>query len=271
MIRDILRKYDFHLSKRLGQHFLNSKNILNKIINSAELEKCDTVVEIGAGFGVLTLEISKLVKKVYAIEIDKKLCAILRENLSDVKNIDIIEKDCLSIDFKKLLSKCGYNTKIIANLPYYIVTPIIFHIFKYIDCFKLLILMVQKEVAERIISAENSKKYSPLSIAVQFRTIPKIVSYVPSSVFIPKPEVDSCILKLTVRDKPPINVKSEEVFFNIVRKSFTKRRKMIKNTLNIPVELFKNINIDTSKRPEDLTINDFGIISDLVYENKINY
>ena len=269
-LKDLFKKHDLRLKKRLGQNFLVSKSIFNKIINSAELVEDDTVVEIGAGLGILTHEISKLTEKVYAIEIDRKLCSILSENLAGVKNVKIIEKNCLQIDFKSLLSGASH-VKVIGNLPYYIVTPIIFHLFKYISCFKMLVLMVQKEVAERIISAPDSKKYSPLSIAVQLRTVPEIVSRVPSSAFIPQPKVDSCILKLIVRDRPLINPRDEELFCNVVRKSFTKRRKMIKNSLNIPPEMFKNINIDCSKRPENLSIEDFGRLADIIYENKINY
>lgn len=241
-----LKKYNIKPSKRLGQNFLIEENVLGKIIESAELSKNDIILEIGPGLGVLTIELAKRVKKVIAIEKDKRFCDILKENLKDYKNAEIINADILKIFNKFSIS----DYKLVANLPYYITSPVIRLFLEAEQKPEMMILMVQKEVAQRIIA--KPPKMSILSIAVQFYAEAKIIDYISKNCFYPQPKVDSAIIKIVPKQIPKINT---EKFFALVRAGFSAKRKMLKN--NLPEIDFDQIGLNPRVRAENLSINDW--------------
>ena len=231
---EIIKKYGFKMTKSLGQNFLINENILDKIIESADISSDDVVLEIGTGIGTLTQRLCEKAKKVIAVEIDKNLIPILNETLSDYDNITIINKDILKTDINEELKNLSVNQKIkvVANLPYYITTPIIMKVLEdkvNVDC---MVLMLQKEVADRMNATPSTKDYGSLSIAVQYYCDTDIICKVPKSSFIPEPNVDSLVLKLVVNEKRKVEINDEELFFKIVRGSFSKRRKTILNSLS---------------------------------------
>ena len=266
---EIIKKYGFKMTKSLGQNFLINENILDKIIESADISSNDVVLEIGTGIGTLTQRLCENAKKVIAVEIDRNLIPILNETLSNYDNITIINKDILKTDIKEELKNLSINQKIkvVANLPYYITTPIIMKVLEdkvNVDC---MVLMLQKEVADRMNATPSTKDYGSLSIAVQYYCDTAIVCKVPKSSFIPEPNVDSLVLKLVVNEKRKVEISKEDLFFKIIRGSFSKRRKTILNSLSNYEDLgdkdkiqklLEISGIDSKRRGETLSIYEFA-------------
>lgn len=266
---EIIKKYGFKMTKSLGQNFLINENILDNIIESANINNDDVVLEIGTGIGTLTQRLCEKAKKVIAVEIDKNLIPILNETLSDYDNITIINKDILKTDINEELKNLSIHQKIkvVANLPYYITTPIIMKVLEDkvdVDC---MVLMLQKEVADRMNAIPSTKDYGSLSIAVQYYCDTSIVCKVPKSSFIPEPNVDSLVLKLVVNEKRKVDIEDEDLFFKIVRGSFSKRRKTILNSLSNYEDLgdkekiqklLEISEIDSKRRGETLSIYEFA-------------
>jgi len=251
--------------KSLGQHFLIDPNIKRKIISNLELKITDKILEIGSGQGELTLLIAPLVSQIYALEIDPKLCKVLKENLKDYKNVRVIQKDILKFNFKNITKKI----RIIGNIPYYITSPIIEHLIKYRQKIKDIYLTVQKDFAQRITAVSGSKAYGAFSIFVQYYTKPKILFTIKKTCFYPQPKVDSCFLKLLIRKNPAVVTKNENLFFRIVRKSFKQRRKTLRNSLaGLVAEkklriFFDKYGINPNIRPECLSLEDFAHLVNL--------
>jgi 16S rRNA (adenine1518-N6/adenine1519-N6)-dimethyltransferase len=275
--KEIIEKYGFKFSKSLGQNFLIDKNIIDKICEGAEISKDDGIIEIGPGIGTLTQELCERAGKVIVVELDKKLIPILKETLSYYDNIEIINDDILKTDIKDIINTRlkGLNVKVVANLPYYITTPIIMKLLEDRYSIDKIVVMIQKEVALRMQAEPGNKDYGALSIAVQFYSNPYIITNVPKNVFIPKPKVDSAVIALDVYKEPKIDVKDEKLLFQVVKAAFGKRRKTLINALsssniNISKEQVKEIldkcNIDSQIRGEKLTIYDFARITDALYD-----
>ena len=259
----------FRPRKRWGQNFLVDHNIARKIVSSAELSPEDRVLEIGAGKGILTGKIASQVKKVIAIEIDKKLCSFLPEELKNYKNVEIIEGDFLKLDISRFLtSGYGSSVKVIANLPYYITSPIIVRLLN-MKKWSEAIFMLQKEVGERIAASPGGKDYGALSILVQYHCDVEKQFNVSRNVFRPKPDVDSVVIKLKLLKRPRIKVEDENLFFKIVHAAFSQRRKKlsnsISNVLKIDKHLLENLlerlNISPTRRAETLSMEEFATIS----------
>lgn len=230
VVKDIAKKYGFFFKKGLGQNFLTDKNTLDRIIEVANIDNNSVVLEIGPGFGTLTQRLCAYAKKVIAVEIDKNLIPVLNETLNEFDNIEIINEDILKLDTSKIL-KDNENIKVVANLPYYITTPIIMELlFKKFPASKM-VFMVQKEVAQRIVASSGSKDYGALTIAVNYFSNAKIAQIVPASSFVPPPKVDSAVVVLDILSEPKGFVKDENKFFKVVRASFSQRRKTLKNAL----------------------------------------
>ncbi|MEW6408599.1 MAG: 16S rRNA (adenine(1518)-N(6)/adenine(1519)-N(6))-dimethyltransferase RsmA [Nitrospirota bacterium] len=251
--------------RRLGQHFLFDRSIIKRILDTASLTKSDTVVEIGAGTGLMTGMISERVQKVIAIELDRRLCERLRRDLTTYRNVEIVEGDALYYPYESIKG----SFKVVANLPYYITTPIIFRLLSAKAKINGMTLMIQKEVAERIVASPGNKDYGVLSVVIQFYTKPEIAFAVPRKLFRPPPEVDSSVLKISILDKPSIEVKDESYFIHIVRIAFSQRRKMLINSLKavgIGIEVIRetllSAGIDPTRRAETLSIEEFGRLSD---------
>jgi len=265
-IKELLQKYNIKPSKRLGQNFLIDKSVLRKIIETANLSPKDTILEIGPGLGILTIELAKQAKQVIAVEKDKRMCEILKEVLKDYKNVKIINQDILS--YKLPASRQGGQAtsyKLIANLPYYITSPVIR---KFLEINppagkppKETILMVQKEVAQRIVA--KPLRMNLLAVAVQFYAKAKIVSYVRKKSFYPQPKVDSAIIKIVPQPIPKINTKK---FFQLVKTGFSSKRKMLKNNLQLEESILKKIKINPKTRAENLSIQDWLKLYDEIYK-----
>lgn len=262
VVREIIDLYDFKFKKSLGQNFLIDKNFVDKIVDAAEIEN-QNVLEIGPGIGTITYEMAKLAKKVVAIEIDQTLIPILEENLGEFENTKVINEDILKVDLKKLVEDefNGESFKVVSNLPYYITTPIIeMLITTGIACDDMTI-MVQKEVAERMVASESSKEYSSLSVFIKFYTDAKVVINLPKSVFMPQPKIDSTILNLRLRlydDKV-----NQKLLFKLVRAGFNKRRKTILNSLSDVASkddlrlVFAKLDLRENLRAENLSLDDY--------------
>lgn len=270
--KDIVRKYGFKFSKGLGQNFLIDDSVLQDIVNSANIDKDDLVIEIGPGVGTLTKELLKKAKKVCAIELDYELIPILNEELKEFNNFELIHKDALKIDFNELIGE-ELNTKLVANLPYYVTTPIISKLLKENYKFESLTIMIQKEVGERIAANPDTKEYGALSIFVQYYCDVEIIRRVSPDSFVPRPKVDSIVIKLIKLSEPKVKVKSKELFFKIVRSSFNMRRKTLWNglkSLKLPQEelekAFHDAGIDPKRRGETLSLNEFGKLADSIYD-----
>ena len=272
--KTIVDKYGFRLTKSLGQNFLVDNNILESIIDSADLTGDDVVFEIGTGVGTLTRELSRHAKKVIAIEIDKKLIPILKETLSGCDNVTIINQDILKTDIEDLVDQYGEGRpiKIVANLPYYITTPIIMKFLESYIKVDSFVLMVQKEVADRIAAKPSTKDYGSLTVAIQYYADSSIMSTVPRSAFFPPPNVDSAVIKLSSRAERPVDVVDEKLFFKVIRGSFSKRRKTILNSLSTYEDFnketvskaLKSAGIDPIRRGETLTIDEFALLTNSV-------
>jgi 16S rRNA (adenine1518-N6/adenine1519-N6)-dimethyltransferase len=256
--------------KRLGQNFLIDKNIQKKLIAIYCLKDSDHVLEIGAGYGELTKLIATNAGFIYAIEIDRQLCTILKENTKAYSNIKIINQDFLKFS----LSNCFKDNKdpltVIGNIPYYITTPIIEKLFNYKEKIKTIFIAVQKEFAMRVCADPGSKEYGSFSCFAQYHSIPKIHFLIKKTCFKPSPKVDSCLLELKIRQSPVCQVKDEKLFFKVIRTSFNQRRKTLRNSLQGLIskgklnEFFKGYSIDFNIRPESLSLADFAHLSNLL-------
>lgn len=271
---EIMKQYGIKANKALGQNFLIDTNILDKIILAGKVGEADHVVEIGPGLGSLTQKLAGKAGKLTVIEKDRQLIPVLKETLSEYTNISYIEGDVLKVDWSQILAP-GEKVKIIANLPYYITTPIIMGILEGGIPTENMVFMVQREVAERMVASPGGKDYGALSIAIQFYSDPEIVTIVPPTVFIPRPNVDSAVIKLTTLEKPAVEVENEEIFFKVVRSAFQQRRKTLRNSLSKSVELHLSKDeaiaaleaaaINPQLRGEKLGLDDFGRLSDQIY------
>ncbi len=269
-IKEILEKHGFRFSKSLGQNFLIDGNIVRKIVDAGDITASDYVIEIGPGMGTLTEELALRAKKVVAIEIDNTLLPILDETLGKYNNVEVVHGDVLKIDIQKLIEEKldGGPVKVVANLPYYVTTPIIAKLIEDNLNLESIIVMVQKEVAERMEAGPGGKEYGSLSLFVNFYSKPEIVVKVPKTVFMPQPKIDSAVIKLTIKKELPDVDKVQ--FFKVVKAAFSKRRKTILNSLstygfNIEKETIREalekLNISVDTRAENLSVEDFIKIS----------
>ncbi|AND83353.1 16S rRNA (adenine(1518)-N(6)/adenine(1519)-N(6))-dimethyltransferase RsmA [Clostridium tyrobutyricum] len=270
--KDIVYKYKFKFSKNLGQNFLIDDSVLEDIICAADISNGDLVIEIGPGVGTLTRELLNRANKVCAIELDSGLIPILQEELKDFPNFELIHGDALKTDFNKLIGDYS-EVKFVANLPYYVTTPIISKILTEDYKFKSLTIMIQKEVGERIAAKPDCKQYGALSILVQYYCDVSVIRKVTPDAFIPSPKVDSIVIKLDRLSEPKIVLKDKKLFFKIVRLAFNMRRKTLWNALKplkiskVDMELaFERSSIDPRRRGETLSIKEFGKLSDSIHE-----
>jgi 16S rRNA (adenine1518-N6/adenine1519-N6)-dimethyltransferase len=274
--QEILKKFGFSFKKSLGQNFLIDTNILRRIVDHAHLKEQSGAIEIGPGIGALTEQLARNSEKVVAFEIDQRLLPILKETLSPYPNTTIIHEDVLKADVKKVIEEQFADIKdimVVANLPYYVTTPIIMKLLEEKLPIRGIVCMLQKEVADRIAAKPGGKEYGSLSIAVQYYTEAETVMIVPKTVFMPQPNVDSAVIRLTVRDEPIVKVRDENFFFQVTKASFAQRRKTILNNLtsqlpegktrkeNILLALEK-AEIEPTRRGETLSIVEFGRLSD---------
>ena len=236
---EVLQKYNFVFQKKFGQNFLIDTHVLDKIIGSAEITKDDVVLEIGPGIGTMTQYLACAAKKVIAVEIDKALIPILEDTLSEYENVRVINHDVLKVDIAKLAEEenGGKPIKVVANLPYYITTPIIMGLFENHVPIKSITVMVQKEVADRMQVGPGTKDYGALSLAVQYYAKPYIVANVPPNCFMPRPKVGSAVIRLERYENPPVTVEDEKLMFRLIRASFNQRRKTLVNGLKNSQEL----------------------------------
>jgi len=274
--RAILEKYGFSFKKSLGQNFLIEPNILTRIVDHADVSEKTGVIEIGPGIGALTEQLARRAKKVVAFEIDQRLLPILKETLSPYDNITVIHQDILEANLQETIATHFHDCEeimVVANLPYYVTTPIIMKLLEEKLPLKGIVVMLQKEVADRIAANPSTKDYGSLSIAVQYYTEAKTVMTVPKTVFVPQPNVDSAIIRLLVRNEPIVHVEDEKFFFEIVRASFAQRRKTLLNNLvhylpngkelkPLIEETLEKIMIDGRRRGESLSIEEFAKVSD---------
>lgn len=230
---EVLQKYQFRMQKKYGQNFLIDTNILHKIVEAAQITKEDCVLEIGPGIGTMTQHLAEAAGRVIAVEIDKELIPILEETLAPYGNITLLHADILKVDLQKLSEEQGIDRpfKVVANLPYYITTPIIMELFESHVPLESITVMVQSEVADRMQVGPGTKEYGALSLAVQYFAKPEVMVRVPASCFMPRPNVDSTVIRLTRHDNPPVEVEDEAYLFAIVRASFNQRRKTLVNGL----------------------------------------
>lgn len=261
----LLLKHGFHLKKSLGQNFLVDPACLDRITEAANISKEDAVLEIGTGSGILTKEIAKKAKKVISCEIDKRIFEVAKEYLYGIDNIDLRNEDFLKADL------IGINkAKIVANVPYYITTPIIEKIFDNKELFSTVILTVQREFAERMAAKPGTKQYGSFTVFVNYYTEPKILFNIPKSAFLPQPDVGSAVISMDIRERPKVAVKDEKTFFEIVRAAFGQRRKTLRNALcaKFDPEIIDNAlstsGIDGKRRGETLTIEEFRKLADSI-------
>ena len=230
---EVLQKYEFVFQKKYGQNFLIDTHVLDKIINAAKITKDDFVLEIGPGIGTMTQYLASSAREVFAVEIDRALIPILEDTLSEYENVAILNEDILKVDIRKLEEERNQRRpiKVVANLPYYITTPIIMGLFEEEVPVESITVMVQKEVADRMQTGPGSKDYGALSLAVQYYASPYIVANVPPNCFMPRPKVGSAVIRLSRHEKPPVDVKDPRLMFRIIRASFNQRRKTLVNGL----------------------------------------
>ena len=275
---EVIQKYEFAFQKKFGQNFLIDTHVLDKIISAAEITKDDLVVEIGPGIGTMTQYLACAAREVVAIEIDKMLIPILQDTLSAYDNVTIINEDVLKVDLNKLAEEKngGRPVKVVANLPYYITTPIIMGLFENHVPLHSITIMVQKEVADRMRMGPGTKDYGALSLAVQYYAEPYLVANVPPNCFMPRPNVGSAVIKLTVHENTPVTVRDEKLMFRLIRASFNQRRKTLANGLNNSPELhyskeqiaeaIEKLGTSPSIRGEALTLEQFAHLADILLE-----
>ncbi|WP_033164137.1 16S rRNA (adenine(1518)-N(6)/adenine(1519)-N(6))-dimethyltransferase RsmA [Clostridium sp. KNHs205] len=278
---EILNKYHFVFQKKFGQNFLIDTHVLEKIIRAAGVTKDDMVVEIGPGIGTLTQYLCEAAREVVAVEIDKNLIPILEDTLSPYENVSIINEDVLKVDLNKLVQEKngGRPIKVVANLPYYITTPIIMGLLEAHVPVDNITVMVQKEVADRMQSGPGSKDYGALSLAVQYYAEPYIAANVPPNCFMPRPNVGSAVIRLALHKDKPVKLQDEKLMFKLIRASFNQRRKTLANGLNnsdeiklskeLITEAITELNLSPSIRGEALKLEDFAALSNIIYE-KLN-
>lgn len=267
---ELVKKYNFKFSKALGQNFLVDDSVPRDIVAGAEVDESDLVIEIGPGVGTLTAQLLNKAKRVVAIELDNDLIPILQGEIGDNPKFSLIHNDALKVNFNEIIGE-EKSVKLVANLPYYVTTPIIVKLLKEGYNFKSLTIMIQKEVAERMDAEPSSKDYGALSLLVQYYCNTKIIRRVPPQCFMPRPKVDSIVIKLDKLDKPRVSVDNEKLFFDVIRSSFNMRRKTLWNgvkSIGLPKEklelAFEEANIDPKRRGETLTIEEFALLSDKI-------
>jgi len=280
---EIIRKHNLKLTKSLGQNFLTDDSVVKKIVDAAEIDNETLVLEIGPGVGSMTRELASIAAGVVAVEIDRHLIAALNDNLSAFSNITIINEDIMKVDIEAVISefKNKYNAKrtiVAANLPYYITTPIIMRFLEEVKGIDEMVFMVQKEVAQRMVSKPGIKDYGALSVAVQFYSKPRIIFDVPPHCFIPQPEVYSTIIRLDILDGPPVKVIDKDLYFRLVKASFGQRRKTLVNGLSNSGFLNKNkdqikqtlesMGLKDNIRGEVLSVQQFGELTNLLAESR---
>ncbi|HIQ99630.1 MAG TPA: 16S rRNA (adenine(1518)-N(6)/adenine(1519)-N(6))-dimethyltransferase RsmA [Candidatus Scybalocola faecavium] len=279
---EIIQKYNFNFQKKFGQNFLIDSHVLNKIIAGAGVSGDDMVLEIGPGIGTLTQYLAEAARKVVAVEIDRSLLPVLNETLGSYDNVTVINEDILKLDLGALADEYndGKPIKVVANLPYYITTPIIMGLFESHVPVDNVTVMVQKEVAKRMEAGPGSKDYGALSVAVQYYAKPYIVANVPRNCFMPRPNVDSAVIRLTCHEKPPVETPDEHLMFRIVRAAFNQRRKTLVNALNNSPELSVDkeqiqaalaaMGLSPTVRGEALTLEQFACLSGYVLQGNSN-
>ena len=274
---EVLKKYGFRFQKRYGQNFLIDSHILEKIIEAAEITKEDMVLEIGPGIGTMTQYLAEHAREVVAVEIDKTLIPILEDTLSAYDNVTVINEDILKVDIEALAREKNGNRpiKVVANLPYYITTPIIMGLFESHTPLASITIMVQKEVADRMQAGPGTKDYGALSLAVQYYAKPEIMMNVSPSCFIPKPNVGSAVIRLTRYEQNPVQVKDEDFLFSLIRAAFGQRRKTLVNSLTNAsflsiskeeiLRALSEMGISETVRGEALTLEEFAKLSNLLF------
>lgn len=274
---EVLQKYHFNFQKKFGQNFLIDTHVLEKIISSADITKDDCVLEIGPGIGTMTQYLAENAREVVAVEIDKMLIPILQDTLSAYDNVSVINQDILKVDISQIVKEKnqGKPIKVVANLPYYITTPIIMGLFESHVPLKSITIMVQKEVAERMEAGPGSKDYGALSLAVQYYAKPEVVANVPPNCFMPRPGVGSAVIRLSLFEERKISVKDEHKMFALIRASFNQRRKTLVNGLKNAGDLglekekieaaLETLGLDARIRGEALTLEQFARLSDLLF------
>lgn len=277
---EVLQKHKFTIQKKFGQNFLIDSHVLERITEAAQLNSQDCVIEIGPGLGAMTQYLAKSAGRVIAVEIDRALIPILEETLSGLSNVEILNADIMKVDLRRLIEEKngGRPVKVVANLPYYITTPIIMRLLEEKLPLQSITIMVQKEVAQRMQAGPGSKDYGALSLAVQFYAKAQIVANVPPNCFIPRPNVDSSVIRLTLYEKPPVLAQDEKKMFSIIRASFNQRRKMLINSLHNAPELaadkeavrtaLLSMGISEKARGEELTLTQFARLSDLLGKDR---
>lgn len=274
---DIVQKYQFDFRKKFGQNFLVDDHILDKIVDAADITSRDCVLEIGPGIGTLTQRLAREAGEVVAVEIDRNLIPILKETLQEYDNVTVLNEDILKIDIRKIAAQYdGKPLKVVANLPYYITTPIIMMLFESRVSIKSITVMVQKEVADRMRVGPGTKEYGALSLAVQYYAKPEVITKVPASCFMPRPNVDSTVIRLTCYEEPPVRTRDEEWLFAVIRASFNQRRKTLANALsnagNIGVNrkqveaVLASMGLSLTIRGETLTLEQFAELSSRLYD-----
>lgn len=273
----VLDKFDFDFKKKFGQNFLIDENIVAGIVEEAGVTKDDFVIEVGPGIGTMTQFLCESAREVVAVEIDKKLLPVLDDTLSAYGNVEVINEDILKVDINKLVEEKngGKPAKVVANLPYYITTPIIMGLFESHVPLSSITIMVQKEVADRMQVGPGTKDYGALSLAVQYYAKPKVILNVPASCFMPRPNVDSAVIRLEAYDTPPVQVNDEKLMFKIIRAAFMQRRKTMVNALsNAGIGISKDqvraalnkMELSETIRGEALTLEQFATFANLVKE-----
>jgi len=275
--KEIIGKYDFYFRKKFGQNFLIDPHVLGKIVNAADINEDDVVIEIGPGIGSLTQYIAKRAKKVICIEIDRDLIPILKETLGEFDNIEFINEDVLKVDMEALIKEKaeGGKVKVMGNLPYYITTPIVMGLLEKNLPITSITVMVQKEVAERMRSKSGVKSYGSLTVAVKYHAEPYLVANVPPNCFMPRPNVDSAVIRLTVNENKAIEAKDTDLFFKVVKAAFALRRKTLVNCLHNSelfnyskeelIKILTDLGFDERIRGEKLDINDFARLSNYIW------
>lgn len=267
--RYILQRFGLHMSKRLGQNFLIDAGIVQGIVDAADIKPSDRVLEIGPGIGTLTQALCEAGADVTCVELDKRLPEILAHTLESYDNVRVIQGDILKVNILEIMGEEPF--KVVANLPYYITTPIIMELLEKHLPITDIVVMVQKEVAERMAATPGGKTYGALSVAVQYYTVPEIALYVPPRSFMPPPEVDSVVVDCKVRQEPAVDLIDEKMFFRVVKAAFGQRRKTLNNALksigvdkNIIADVLAQAGIETTRRGETLTMEEFAAISNIL-------
>ncbi len=278
--RELLNQYGIQLKKSLGQNFLIDSNVLDKIIQAASLNEKSGVIEIGPGIGALTERLAEIAQKVVAIEIDSRFIPILEKLFENESRVEIINGDALKVDLNNIINEHFQEAStlhVVANLPYYVTSPILVHLLEQRLPFSNIVIMIQKEVADRLKASPGSKDYSSLSVLVQYYAEVKEAVHVSSHVFIPRPQVDSSVVCLTLREKPKVRVINEHAYFKIVRAAFAKRRKTLLNSLHSNLlsafskkeaeKWILEAGIDPKRRGETLDLQEFAALTEVIYRN----